>query len=79
MGLIEEINNVFCEVFDDEDLKITEQMTADDIEDWDSITHINLVCAIEEKFSCNFTTREIAKLDNVGDLIGLVKGKTGLS
>jgi acyl carrier protein len=50
-------------------------MTADDVENWDSLTHINLIVAIEHEFQIKFTTREIAGLQNVGELMDLVLRK----
>jgi acyl carrier protein len=75
LPLIDDLNSVFRQVFDDDDININAKMTADDIEDWDSINHITLICGIEEKFEINFSTREIASLDNIGDLIRLIEAK----
>ena len=71
------VAKVFCDVFDQADLVITNEMTAEDVEEWDSISHINLVLAIERAFHITFTTREVAGLANVGDLIQLVIRKSG--
>jgi acyl carrier protein len=79
LTLVEQLNSVFQSVFDDDEIQVNEEMTADDVEDWDSLTHINLICAVEEKFSVNFTTREIASLSKVGDLMRMLKEKTGQS
>ena len=77
MDLIRDLNPVFQEVFDDPSLEVGPEMTAADVDDWDSVSHITLICAIEEKFSVNFTTREIASLNSVGDLVKLLGTKLG--
>ena len=51
-------------------------MTAEDIEMWDSLTHIELIVALEREFRVKFTTGEVTKLKNVGDLVYLIQAKT---
>ncbi len=70
-----EVNEVFREVFDDQNITITEQMTAADVDGWDSVNHITLICAIEDKFSVRFSPREVAALNSVGDLLTLIQQK----
>jgi acyl carrier protein len=65
--VLAKLNTVFRDVFDDESLTITNATTADEIEDWDSLSHIDLIAAIEKHFDVKFTTREITGLKNVGD------------
>ncbi|SFK73451.1 acyl carrier protein [Lachnospiraceae bacterium KH1T2] len=71
------LNEVFRDVFDDDTIEITDEMTADDIDDWDSLTHVQLVVAVEEAFKCKFSTVEVMKLKNVGEFIKLIDRKTG--
>jgi acyl carrier protein len=71
------LTTVFRDVFDDEDLTITDETTADDIPDWDSLANIDLVSAVEKKFGIKLTTREISELRNVGDMIRAVMSKVG--
>ena len=71
------LEEVFREVFDDEEIVITPEMTADDIDDWDSLTHVQLIVAVEEAFGCKFSTVEVMKLKNVGEFISLIDRKTG--
>ncbi|MCR5527110.1 MAG: acyl carrier protein [Lachnospiraceae bacterium] len=71
------LNEVFRDVFDDETIEITDEMTADDIDAWDSLTHVQLVVAVEEAFKCKFSTVEVMKLKNVGEFIKLIDRKTG--
>jgi acyl carrier protein len=70
------LTEVFREVFDDDTLEIHETMTAADVEDWDSLTHINLVVAVERAFRMKFTTREVQSLKNVGEFIALIAQRT---
>jgi acyl carrier protein len=75
MELKEKLQEVFREVFDDEDIVISEEMTADDIEDWDSLTHMELILNTEARFGVKFTTQEVLKLKNVGEFISLLEKK----
>ena len=69
------LNDIFRDVFDDPSIIVREDMTADDVENWDSLTHINLIVAIEKKFKIRFTTGEVSGLKNVGELIQLISKK----
>ncbi len=73
--VFERMNEVFRDVFDDEDIEVTDETTADDIEDWDSLEHINLVNAMEEEFGVKFTMGEIVSLKNVGEMADLIISK----
>jgi len=72
---MERMQAVFRDVFDDEGLVLRPEMTAEDVETWDSLTHINLIVAIEREFKVKFTTAEVASLKNVQDLAALVEKK----
>lgn len=67
------LDEVFCEVFDDETIKVGENTTANDIEDWDSLEHINLVVAIEKRFSMKFTMGEVTTMKNVGEMVDIIR------
>lgn len=69
------LNEVFRQVFDDDSIQITRTTTADDIDAWDSLTHINLALAVEQKFKIRFALGEMQTLKNVGELIDLVEKK----
>lgn len=73
MSILEQVQSVFRDVFDDEALIITPLTSAKDIEDWDSLTHIQLVTRIEKHFKIRFTVSEVTKLKVVGDLIALIE------
>ena len=73
--VLTKLTSVFRDVFDDESLTIGHATTADDIEDWDSLSHIDLVAAIEKQFEIKFTTREITDLKNVGDFANVLAQK----
>ena len=75
---IEKLQGVFREVFDDSELAIVPEMTAQDVEAWDSFNHVNLVVALEEAFSVVFSSDEIANMRNVGDLVERLR-KKGIS
>jgi len=72
---LEEINEVFQEVFEDEDLDVRAQTSARDIDDWDSLMHVNLILAVESRFDVRFTSTEVAALKDVGELVELVEKK----
>ncbi len=74
-----DLNHIFQDIFNDINIKIYEEMTARDIDDWDSLTHINIIVAAEKKFRISFTTREVGALRNVGDFIKLIYSKTSPS
>lgn len=69
------LQKVFREVFDDDTIEIRSDMTAADIEDWDSLAHVELVVAVEKTFNIKFTTQEIKGLKNVGDFMNLINKK----
>lgn len=66
--LMERLTEVFREIFDDDRLELRDEMVAADVEDWDSLNHVKLVVAIEESFGVEFSNREIAGWENVGDI-----------
>jgi len=73
------LQSVFIDVFDDEDLTISNSMSSDDIEDWDSLNHIVLVLSIEKCFDIRFMTGEVQSLNDVGDMIKLLEEKTSIN
>ncbi len=77
MNIKEELNSVFCDVFNMPSLRIFEEMTAADVDDWDSITHISLVIAIEDHFQVKLSAADVANLKNVGEMIALLQNRLG--
>jgi acyl carrier protein len=69
------LTEVFRTVFDDDSLVLRDDLTANDVESWDSLTHINLIVAVEKEFRVRFKTSEVAGLKNVGELEALVGAK----
>ena len=76
-----ELQGVFRRVFDDDELVITDETTATDVDGWDSMAHVSLIIAIEKHFGVRFTAAEIATMrgagQNVGNLCRLVAARTG--
>lgn len=70
-----QVEAVFREVFDNGELKIFDAMQAKDVEGWDSLTHITLIMALEEKFGVKFTTREVMGFQDVGQMMQCLRGK----
>lgn len=75
MTTTEALNDIFCMVFDDDSIRITPTMTANDVDGWDSLSHVNLITTIEAKFNVRFTQKELLKQRNVGDLIADIDRK----
>jgi len=69
------LKEVFLDVFDDEEIELSRSTTAADVEDWDSLMHVNLVLATERAFAIRFSSTEVAQLVDVGELIDLVEAK----
>ncbi len=67
--VFKELDEVFQDVFDDESIHVTDATTAADIEDWDSLEHINLVVAIENHFNIKFNMGEVTSMKNVGEMV----------
>ncbi len=75
--LFEKLNEVFRDVFDDEEITVTDATTADDIEDWDSLEHINLMSAVEQEFGIKFSMGQIVTMKNVGEMANIILEKLG--
>lgn len=74
--IISAVQNIFRDVFDDENLIISDSTNANDIEDWDSLEQINLVVAIEDLFNIEFDMDDVVNFKNVGDMINIIAKKT---
>ena len=73
--IYERLTKIFEDVFDEDSIKITPELTAKDVDGWDSLTHIRLMLTVEKAFKVKFSASEIGKLENVGDLVKLVKSR----
>lgn len=71
------LTGIFHDVFDDDDIVLSPAMTADDIEEWDSLSHIRLIVATEKEFGVSFTSSEVVQLKNVGQFMDLIKTRIG--
>jgi len=73
--ILNKLNEIFCDVLDLEEVKLTDSSCADDIDEWDSLSHIQLIVAIEKAFGIKFTSLEIMKWANVGEMIDTILSK----
>lgn len=69
------IRPIFIDIFDDNQLNINEESSADNIEEWDSLNHVNIVVAIEKEFKIKFALGELESLKNVGEMVQLISKK----
>ena len=69
------LNEVFCDVFDNKDIVISEETVAEDIEEWDSLAHIQLAKELEKEFGIKLTAKEIMSWDNVGEMVDSIAYK----
>lgn len=68
----EKLNEVFRDVFDDEAIVVNDATTSNDIEDWDSLEHINLIAAVEQEFGMKFSMGQVVTMKNVGEMIDII-------
>lgn len=73
--VIDKLTFIFRKEFSDETLILTDELTAADIDNWDSLTHMILISEIENAFSIKFKLKELNKMHNVGDLINFIESK----
>lgn len=73
--IYERLNEVFQDVFDDDSLTVNENTTASDIEDWDSLSHITLVAAVEDEFRMKFSMKEVVEMKNVGEMVAIIAAR----
>lgn len=74
---LDRLNDVFQQVFDDDEMEISRETTAQDVEGWDSLMHVTLMINIEKAFGLKFSSSEVASLHKVGDLGDLIDAKLG--
>ena len=73
--ILQKVATIFADIFDEEEVKLTMESTADDVEGWDSLTHIQLVVAIEKAFKIRFLSAEIQRWKNVGEMVDSITTK----
>jgi acyl carrier protein len=71
------LTQVFHDVFDDDTIAVTSELNADAVDEWDSLSHIRLIVAVEKKFGLKFSAAEVRKLANVGEFVALIQSRTG--
>lgn len=71
-NVLAKLTEVFRDVFDDEEIVLSDSTTADDIEAWDSLEHISLIAAVEKAFGMRFTMREVSGMKNVGEMVDIL-------
>lgn len=74
-AIFEELTTVFRKTFNDETIVLSNELTANDVGNWDSLTHMMMIGEVENIFSVKFKLRELGKLDNVGSLVDLIESK----
>ncbi len=74
--IYERLNNVFRDIFDDETIVVNADTTSADIEDWDSLEHINLIVAIEQEFGMKFNMNEVTSMKNVGEMVDIITSRS---
>lgn len=70
------LNEVFRDVFDDESITVNDATTSDDIEEWDSLEHINLIAAVEQEFGMKFSMGQVVTMKNVGEMADIILSQT---
>jgi len=70
--IYEKLNEVFSDVFDEE-ITVTAETTAADIEDWDSLTHITLISEVEDAFGIKFSMKAVLEMKNVGEMVAIIE------
>jgi len=67
--ILKQVQDIFRDILDDEEIVLEDSTTANDVEGWDSLTHIQLIVAIEKQFKIKFTSKEILSWRNIGEML----------
>lgn len=73
--ILEEVQEIFRDVLENEEIVLTPETTANDVDDWDSLSHIQLIVAIEKKFKIKFTSKEILSWNNIAEMTESIASK----
>ena len=73
--IFKKVNEIFCDELDNEDIVLNDDTTADDVVEWDSLSHVQLIVAIEKAFGIKFTSNEILSWSNVGQLVDSIENR----
>ncbi len=73
--VMKKLNEIFCDLFDDDDIVLTDATTADDIDEWDSLEQINIINECETVFNIRFNMQEVTSLKNVGEMVDIITAK----
>ena len=73
--VVERLNHLFRDIFDDDDISVTDATTAADIDGWDSLAHITLILSVEREFRIKMTAAEVGSLKNVGQMIDIITAR----
>jgi acyl carrier protein len=74
-----QLTKIFQDVFDEDSIKVTPELSAKDVDGWDSLTHVRLILTVQKAFKIKFTSSEIRKLEKVGDLVRLINERTSVA
>lgn len=70
--IFEKLNEIFADVFEDDTIEVKETTSSADIEDWDSLTHITLISAVEDEFGIKFAMKDVIGMKNVGEMVDII-------
>ena len=73
--IYDKLSDIFRQVFDDDSIILSPQLSAKDVDGWDSLTHLRLILTVEKAFKIRFSTTDIANLKNVGELATLIASR----
>lgn len=71
--ILDKVNEIFHDVFDDDSIEVFEDTTADDVDDWDSLMHITLISEVEDAFGFKFQMKDVVGMKNVGEMLDIIE------